>query len=304
MLDLLIDLKNTVDFWLRRHLRWQRKGYSETSGNNLFLFASAPELFRQETVLLKNYPALQILQARCEATRYQENLNLLCLLDATQNHLNFEKKAQEATLHCLEIGFKNWSTLPALVIFLAEHWQGPIEITGVEIDLWRVYQDGHSRYDALMFHIEETQKLLSRINRDNIRIEWQESDIREHQAAPYDFILWALPFIFEEPHQAWGLPKRYFNPQACIEHVFSKCLKQGGLMLSSHQGELEATQHQLLLKNVSTRPEITLNAIAEQPFLEHRYPRYAQITHRDPKNTNAAPSNHSERHLETLRSSN
>ncbi|MFX6226278.1 hypothetical protein ABTF68_22660, partial [Acinetobacter baumannii] len=69
---------------------------------------------------------------------------------------------------------------------------------------------------------------------------YRVGDLRRWQSSAH-LISHFLPFVFEDPHLAWGLPLGYFSPQAQLNHLLAR-LTPGGLLLIVNQGEAEWTR--------------------------------------------------------------
>ena len=133
---------------------------------------------------------------------------------------------------CLDVGSKNGIHLPAL------HAAFPAPWTLVELDAHRRYGAGHTRraraealvsaYPACRFLARSVAQLPP-------------------QEARFDVITWSLPFVFVEPLQRWGLPARFFQPEALLAHVLS-LLAPEGILHVVNQGEAERDEQLRLLR--------------------------------------------------------
>jgi hypothetical protein len=71
-------------------------------------------------------------------------------------------------------------------------------------------------------------------------------DVRDLKGS-YACITWFLPFVFVEPHQAWGLREKQFEPEGVLKHVLG-LLESGGWLLIINQGEEEYQEQGRLLE--------------------------------------------------------
>lgn len=265
LLSWLANIKNTLDFNLRKTLKFSRKNYQEPVDDLTHCFMDNAELQQLEQALLKQYPLLQQLKSSCSLQRYFENLSLLDELNQLRPATTFQ---ETSALNVLEIGVKNWSTLPALAAFVEAHtakhsWQ----ITGLEVDCWRLYPNGYSRWGYLQTYLKQVQSWLTPNQQTITAIEADFLSWIPPQR--FDWIVCVLPFVFEEPHRAWGLPKRLFNPQQFFKQLFENCLTKDGQVILINQGQAEC----LAQANLLNRP-IEQAILLASRFRKHQYPRF------------------------------
>jgi len=137
----------------------------------------------------------------------------------------------------LDVGSKNGIHLPAL------HAVFPVPWTLVELDAHRRYGTGHTRQaraEALLAGYPGCRFLASSV-----------TTLRPEEAR-FDVITWSLPFVFIEPLQRWGLPRRFFQPEALLAHVLS-LLSPEGVLHVVNQGEAERDEQLRLLSVVGAR---------------------------------------------------
>lgn len=183
---------------------------------------------------------------------YRENLYTFDILSRyfTQNA---KKNAS-----VLDIGSKNWFYAKGEYNFFKTFCED-FELDGVEIDAHRLYSNFYSRYETAMFYTKGLEK-TNYIAGDLLSINKK-----------YDYIIWFLPFVFEEPLKKWGLPKKHFKPEVLLSHACT-LLKEGGEMLIVNQGKLEYERQKelLVLKNL-TFQELGL---IESEFLSYKNQRF------------------------------
>lgn len=238
-----------------RELRWQLKqlcryspALSRKGGlRNADAFLASLTAAQQQNLahLQQRYP-LRDWPRLCDAREYRENLTLLDILD---QHL--------PPLHSpavgLDIGCRNFSYLPALSAYSAHPWHG------VELDAHVRYWNGFTRraYGEWMARQRSACRYIA----------GSLLDVK----GSYDCIVWLLPFVVEEPLAAWGLPRRFFQPEPLLQHAFA-LLKPGGLMLVVNQGEGEAeVQQDLFIQGkIPARSLGELHSV-HSPFRKQRF---------------------------------
>lgn len=103
----------------------------------------------------------------------------------------------------------------------------PSSLVGVEVDGYRLYPNGYSRWDA-------AQGYLSAIPQGRYVV-------ADYQAfcEPADLITAWYPFVTAEPLLAWRLPLTVFHPSALFARV-AQNLRDGGLFFMVNHGHEEA----------------------------------------------------------------
>lgn len=185
----------------------------------------------------------------CSPMELRENLYLLDVLD------RYNRRPQGP---CLDIGSKNWSYLPALCAWSGGPWDG------VELD-------AHRRYLNLATRRAYAERMAARFPGCRYRVS-SLLDMR----GQYGFIAWLLPFVTEGPHLAWGLPRRFFQPQALLEHAWS-LLEPGGRLFVVNQGAAEAEVQRGLFEQAGIPAEPLGEIVSTlSPFRRPRYGWLAQ----------------------------
>lgn len=183
----------------------------------------------------------------CTAQEWQENLYILDLLD---QQLGKQNKRQ----HCLDIGCKNGAYFPALGSFTGSGWNG------IELDAYRRYWNLASRRDHGCFIAKPF---------DCHYISGSLLNFKPSQ--PYQLITWFLPFVVESPLNAWGLPRRFYQPTALLQHAY-QLLAPGGTLLILNQGEWETEVQQRLFIATSIKADFQGQVHSElSPFNQPRF---------------------------------
>jgi hypothetical protein len=160
----------------------------------------------------------------------------------------------------LDVGSKNATHLPAL------HALAPCPWTLVEID-------SHRRY----WNLVTRRSRGERIARAHAGCRYIAGSVRELRAENerFDIITWTLPFVFEEPLAAWGLPQRFFEPAALLAHVLSLLSPRGSLVIIN-QSEYERDEQRHLLDVAGVASErIAAFGPLDSPLSTFRHQRWA-----------------------------
>jgi len=208
-------------FYIKNKIAFKGLPYQERSspfflppterGNNLFhkyCFSNYANSFNETTV--------------------SESLGVLDLLDVLPLHY-FSSLPQQFL--SIDIGAKNWKYLPGIALWL-ERAVGnkKLEMFGIEIDAFRLYADFRTRWSYANYY-------ASKLSGQNRSFVYKAADFRGCNLKA-ELITCFFPFVFENPHRAWGLPRSLFSPSKFFDHLQS-CLLPGGLFIMANQGEWE-----------------------------------------------------------------
>jgi hypothetical protein len=197
----------------------------------------SPEAATVEATLASVYPSLASWPKPLPALVHAESLTLLHHL-----HSHMAPMLAELALPCspsralrwLDVGSKNAAYALGISSFwqqhLAEHSQH-LALTALELDAGRRYQDGYTR-------AQYAQTLLGLCPATT---RYVPANVLQHHEC-YEVISWLLPFVFASTHVAWGLPLRYFAPQAMATHVAS-LLEPNGVLICLYLTAAEADTH-------------------------------------------------------------
>ena len=184
-----------------------------------------------------------------------ENLYTKSVLES-----GFEKRVF-SSVKVLDIGCKNWFYAKGEYEFF-NSFCDEIFLDGVEIDAYRLYSNFYSRYEVAKYYtkgLKNTNYIVGNL----LDLEGK-----------YDYIIWFLPFVLVEPHQYWGLPKKYFYPEKLLEHAFN-LLAENGEMLIINQGIEESKVQKDLLNKLGIK-YTDLDEIKNE-FFEYKYKRYGVL---------------------------
>jgi len=99
-------------------------------------------------------------------------------------------------------------------------------------------------------------------------------DLRAHDQR-FDLITWTLPFLFEGPLAAWGLPQRFFEPEALLAHVLSLLSPRGALVIVNQSENERDEQRDLLQAAGVSSDRIAAFGPLDSPLSSFRHQRWA-----------------------------
>jgi len=265
--------QNQLTFSLRQWCRLQKSGFIES--NDPFL-ADVKEVSADWE---KHHlaPLFDSLDAQYHITPLKNGLSPLRWLETLTYLHHIDWMLAQSTINTpqytiknwLDIGCKNWGYVEAIHQVMQklspdQHF----EMTGIELDAFRLYGNFHTRWDYAQTFIQPIPQA-----------HYIARDVLQHQGA-YDVISWFLPFVFEDPCLAWGLPLTHFKPKALLNHVV-QLLKPNGLLLIVNQGADEWAEQQRLLSALTTNQAKTLTVsllgALPQSFMTFQHSRYATV---------------------------
>lgn len=244
------NLKHNIDFFLRQHLKFSRKNYSEENESKEGLF-STPKILENEKYLIEKFD-LNYLKSNSTKQNYLENLYTI---DLFERYLDVNSREN---LNVLDIGCKNWFYAKGEYFFFKKHCKNLI-LDGIEIDANRLYSNFYSRAEVAKFHIKNLKGT-----------KYIEKDFLNH-SKKYDYIIWILPFVVEEPLFKWGLPKKYFQPERMLMHAYNS-LNEDGEIFIINQGEAEYNAQKVLCEKLNI-PYTPIGEVKSE-FLSYQNPRY------------------------------
>lgn len=210
-------------FHIRNKIRWL--GLKPIESNGCTPYTS------REKELFKKY-SLGRYADKISHPTLTETLGILDLLDRLPD-IDFLplSKIYDSTLKALDVGAKNWRYLGALSVWLQLKQKAQIEMTGIEIDAFRLDRNLCSRIGYARTYAELFSNSM-------LHFSYQASDILDFHSQ-VDFVTWFFPFLNLNPHRGWGLPKKFFRPSEVFDHVETQVLKPKGVLILANQGEWE-----------------------------------------------------------------
>lgn len=225
----LHDIKNKFDFFLREHFTFSRKNYFEKNEPKENLFSDKQTEEREEFLLEKF--DFELFKSNSTIQNYLDNLYMLDLFD---KYLKVDFKDE---LSVLEIGCKNWFLVKAQYFFFKKYCK-TLKLTGIELDANRLYTNFYSRSEVAQFY-----------SKDLPNTKYTAGDFLKHNGQ-YDYIIWILPFVFEEPLLKWGLPLSYFKPEQMLKKAYES-LNEGGKVFIINQGAIEYEEQKRLCNSLN-----------------------------------------------------
>ena len=191
----------------------------------------------RQAALQAAYPALASWPAKLPDMVRCESLSMLSLL---HDHL----PAEAVGSRWLDVGSKNAAAAFGIATLAARRCSTPLQLDLVELDAGRRYRGGLRRIDHGVTLADAATRWLG----DAYQVRYLAKDVRQ-QAGCYDVITWCLPFLFAQPHQAWGLPLSLLDPRGALSAVTNQ-LAPGGHLLIMNLNSIEAEKQRELLREM------------------------------------------------------
>lgn len=234
-------------------MKISRKNYREKNKSKSNLFANE-EIISRENELLEKYD-LSYLKNNSTKINYLQNLYTMDLLD------NFLIVDFKENMSVLDIGCKNWFYAKGEYSFFKKYCSN-LKLDGIELDVNRLYNNLYSREEVAKFYIKDLENT-----------NFIAGDFLKHEGK-YDYMVWILPFVFEEPLIKWGLPKSYFQPEKMLLHAYD-LLNEGGKIFIINQGEEEYRAQKELCNKLNLKYESV--ELIYSKFLNYKYFRYLTL---------------------------
>lgn len=268
-LNLILTLRNALDYPLRQYFKWHR-GYPAIKNEpkeNMYAHLSLDQCQQAEEVaahIRKSYH-LDSFFSNSSSENYRENLFYIEFLQAALDQAAIQLPP---SLAVADIGASHWFYVQGMAALL-KWWRSPegrqVELTGYEVDAYRIYSDFHARYDHAQAHMRALP---------GVRYLPQGF---HRQPNTFDLITMLFPFVFIGDHLRWGLPRPTFAPAQLLENVWAS-LKAGGALVIVNQGEQEhqAQREMLLAADIQPLVAFSHNSL----LFQYDLPRYVLVARR------------------------
>jgi len=240
-----MDVFDELAFSARQALRWSMPAWKRVMAYDA-LRAELPPPVQRRLLELESSCIGGFARWRCSRVEWRESLYVLDLL----------QKWLPATLpegRALDVGAKNGCAIPGLATACPRGWDF------VELDAHRRYLWGATR-----------RAYGERLARDFEGCRFIAGNVLD-QPGPWAVVTWFLPFLTSAPLEAWGLPRRFLEPERLLRHVVER-LVPDGVLLVVNQGEAEAALQAALFERLGCRAE-ALGRVESvlSPFVQPRY---------------------------------
>lgn len=253
--------RNALDYPLRRLIRFERpvRGIAP-AGLAAALDGLADADAARARALLGRYHLGDLVE-RGRRRDLRENLYYLELIVSALERLD---AALPARVEALDVGVSDWFYAPALVAAL-RWWRSErpreVAVWGLETDPGQRYADGHTREDWARWHTAGLPGAT------------YVTDDARRWAGRVELATLLFPFLFSRDADAWGLPRRLFQPEELLAHTWG-CLRPGGALIVANQGERERDEQRRLFERAGI-------AAATEPFASafwtYDLPRYVHV---------------------------
>lgn len=175
----------------------------------------------------------------------------LYILDLMHSSISFPSISE---VKAIDVGSKNFNYAAALHAFYSS--VGSLkQLTGIEIDAYRRYDDLTTRADHAQVYILPLPHTT-----------YLAMDFLAYNK-PTNVITMFLPFVFEDPLLYWGLPLRMYQPKKLFAHAYS-LLETGGIWIITNQGREEEVACHAILQELGIHYEP--KGAFESPFYPYK----------------------------------
>lgn len=146
-------------------------------------------------------------------------------------------------LYILDLGSKDFAYAPALSLW-ALGLSSAATVEGVELDPYQIYFDLYRRGDLARYYVQQSLLHLP----GNLMVSYRQADWLQWHPTRYPQVITSLfPFLFEDLHYRFGLPKKSFDP----ERFYRKLVKTTqAYAVFFHQGDEEENESRRLLQSI------------------------------------------------------
>lgn len=252
MVDLFLRrVLNPAAFALRETLAFRRAGYREGPLDLGRVSARLREqLAGPRARKLAAWSGLEIFAPHLGHAAYTKSLFACDVLERLHTRAPLCLPVPEV----LDVGSKNFEAAPGLYGAACRIAGRDVRLTGSEIDAYPVYRNLHSRADAAEYYL----RLLPGAHR------FVPGDVRG-VGGRIGLITWFFPFLTPAPLLWWGLPERFFMPEALFKHVTDLLAPDGTLVVANYTpAEAEIQARLFVQAGIPVRQEVMDDLIGRQ----------------------------------------
>ena len=201
----------------KMHFAYRRKGWFRKRGTLSLFEPKTREDMNEEARVLEDMYDLSHYRGISSENDYYVSLHYLSILKSFISQPN--------RTHVIDVGSKTFFYAEPMYQYFKQKNQS-FALTGIEIDGYRRYENGHTRCDYADYYTKHLTNCRYVID-DFLNLQRKA-----------DVITFFLPFVTIDPLVNWGLPKQNFTPQKLLSHAHA-CLNNEGIMLIVNQDEEE-----------------------------------------------------------------
>jgi hypothetical protein len=202
-------------YWLGEGLAWSRGLYRERPVEQLTHLSGSQQA---RIALLRRQFGVRFEQ-QCSALTTLKNYDYLDILDQAWTAWG-QPRPVGGVVH--DVGSSNFWYARALHAFFT-----PAALTGVEVEGYRIYYNGYSRWDYARGYVQSLPQTTFEI-----------ADYAQYEQ-PADTIMAWYPFVTPAPVLAWRMPLAFLAPQALFARIAMN-LNPSGVFVMVNQGPEEA----------------------------------------------------------------
>ena len=202
-------------YWLGEGLAWSRGLYRERPVEQLTHLSGSQQA---RIALLRRQFGVRFEQ-QCSALTTLKNYDYLDILDQAWTAWG-QPRPVGGVVH--DVGSSNFWYARALHAFFT-----PAALTGVEVEGYRIYYNGYSRWDYARGYVQSLPQTTFEI-----------ADYAQYEQ-PADTIVAWYPFVTPAPVLAWRMPLAFLAPQALFARIAMN-LNPSGVFVMVNQGPEEA----------------------------------------------------------------
>jgi len=215
-------------FEIQRTMKWSKPHFEEPAAG---ILQDLNTHQTQRIQQLKSADAVAF-EDRLRHTLALTNYQYLDLLDRARQQFLWQP---DPGGHLVDVGSQNFYYAPVLHAFFQ-----PQSLTGIEVEGYRIYQDGYSRFDYATAYIRGLSNTQYRV------MDFCEFD------EPVDGITCFYPFLEPKALVRWRLPLKVFRPEL-MAYTMARVLRPKGFVFMVNRGEAEGAIAKDLMANTNLR---------------------------------------------------